>query len=367
MTPMRHCWSRYANGGAWVPFSLAVVTGVAAAQAKPQGATAAMSPATASMPPATPLQQATVGTSASADEVLTYTFTITGSGLNAEGKANDFEEIATEQLSGDNARITFFEPSNPADGGSEGREQVGSKPMFYGRGSYYLVKRGVPTTTIVAPSKKKYFEMMGNDAAEQAMGKLLHVELSDIAIGLQRVQPDTSIQEMQAHHWRITESYTQKVKVLLLSSTQHIQKVTDYYFVPELRDDVNPFIQVGGIFVHTGSDEYRTKMQASVAQVEPGVPLFSVARTTTTDGRGAGNAIRVTRITNLSREPAAPDLFVIPAGYEKSDKEVIPAEKAGLPSNTTPAISAGQTGSTQGNQSIIGAAAKQAIGKALHP
>ena len=145
---------------------------------------------------------------------------------------------------------------------------------------------------------------------------------------------------MQAHHWRVTESYTQKVRVLLLSSTQKVQKVTEYYFVPELKDDVNPFIHVGGIFTQVGSDDYRTKMQAAIAQMEPGIPVLSVARTTTTDGRGPGNSILVTNITNLSHEPAAPDLFVIPAGYEKSNKEVIPAEHAGPPAHTTPAINA---------------------------
>ncbi len=134
----------------------------------------------------------------------------------------------------------------------------------------------------------------------------------------------------------------QKVRVLLLSSTQKVQKVTDYYCVPELKDDVNPFIHVGGIYMQIGSDDYRTKMQAAIAQMEPGIPVLSVARTTTTDSRGAGNSILVTNITNLSYEPAASDLFVIPADYEKSNKEVIPAERAGLPAHTTPAISAGR-------------------------
>ncbi len=358
MIPMPNGSFRSVIGRVWLPFSVASLAGVAYAQTKQPSTSAAPPPAaTAASTPA----------AASANQVLTYTFTVTSNGLNAEGKANDFEEIATEQLSGDNARITYFEPTN-VDAPTDGPQQVGGKPMFYGHGSYYLVKRGAPEITVVAPSKKKYFELMGNAAAEQAFGKLLHIELSDVAIAVQRVQPDTSIQEMQAHHWRITESYTQKVRVLLLSSTQKVQKVTDYYFVSELKDDVNPFIQVGGIFMQAGADDYRTKMQAAIAQMDPGIPLLSVARATTTDNRGAGNSILVTSITNVSREPAAPDLFVIPAGYEKSNKEVIPAERAGLPANTTPAISTGQIATPpSGNQSIISGAAKQAIGKALHP
>ncbi len=356
MIPLPNRSFRSVIGRVWLPFSVASLAGAAYAQTKQPSPPATPPPA----PTAAPAPAA-----ASANQVLTYTFTVTSNGLNAEGKANDFEEIATEQLSGDDARVTYFEPTN-VDAPTDGPQQVGSKPMFYGRGSYYLVKRGAPEITIVAPSKKKYFEMMGDAAADQAVGKLLHIDLSDVAIAVQRVQPDTSIQEMQAHHWRITESYTQKVRVLLLSSTQKVQKVTEYYFVPELKDDVNPFIHVGGIFMQ--ADDYRTKMQAAVAQLDPGIPLLSVSRATTTDSRGAGNSILVTSITNVSREPAAPDLFVIPAGYEKSSKEVIPAERAGLPANTTPAISTGQIATPpSGNQSTISGAAKQAIGKPQQP
>jgi hypothetical protein len=338
-----NCLSRSVIGRVWLPFSLASLFGVAAAQTKQSATPAAPPPATTAAP--TPaVARSSAGDVASANQVLTYTFTLTSKGLNADGKANDFEEIATEQLSGDNARITYFEPTS-VDAPADGPQQVVGKPMFYGHGSYYLVKRGAPQITIVAPSKKKYFEMVGSDAAEQPFGKLLHIELAEVAIAVQRVQPDTSIQEMQAHHWRITESYTQKVRVLLLSSTQKVQKVTDYYFVPELTDDINPFVHVGGIFLQAASDDYRTKMQAAIAQIERGVPVLSVARTTTTDSRGAGKSILVTNITNLSHEPAALDLFGIPAGYEKSNKEVIPAERPGLPADTTPAISAGQTSS----------------------
>lgn len=301
------------------------------------------------------------GTGSSADHALTYTLTITSHGLNADGKAIDYEMMATEELAGDDARITFFDPTvtAPPDGGAE---QVHTRPKFYGHGAYYLVKRGAPTMTVVSPAKKKYFDLPGDQAAEQSLGKLLHMQLSDVAIGVEHIQPDTSVQDMQAHHWRITDTHTQKVSVLLLTATSHVQAVMDYYFVPDFKRDIDPFVHVGGILTNVGSQEYRTKMQAALAQVDSGVPILSVERTTSTDSRGAGQSVLVYRVTNISRDPVSPDRFAIPPGYEKSNHEVVPAEDAGYPSSVTPALSAGEANSTMPS---AGQAAKQAILKGL--
>jgi hypothetical protein len=348
-TPTR--LSRSAIGGLRVACAVAAISSGVRAQTK--------QPLTA--PAATPTKQSAPSdkpATAVANAPISYTMTITSHGLNAEGKPLDFEMIATEQLLGDNARITFFDAANdaPPDGSPQ---QTAGRPMFYGHGSYYLVKRGAPTITVVSPTKKKYFELQGNEAAEQAVGKVLHVQLSDATIAAQRVQPDTSVQELQAQHWRITDSHTQKVTVLVISATSQIQNVMDYYFVPELKGDVNPFVHVGGIMIGAGSDDYRTKMQTALAAMPTGVPILSVERMTSTDKRGAGNSILITAMTNVSRDSLTPDLFEIPAGYEKSNHEVIPAEKAGYPASVTQGTTADQN-PNQG-QSVAGAAAKGAL------
>jgi hypothetical protein len=332
--------------GTWLACCLALPTSEAASQTKAK---------------ATPAPAGNAG--APVGHALTYTLTITSHGLNADGKAIDYEEMATEQLAGDNARITFFDPTltEPPDGGAP---QVQGRPKFYGHGAYYLVRRGDSTITVVSPAQKKYFELPGDQAAEQSLGKLLHMQLSNVTIGVERIQPDTGVQEMQAHHWRITDTYTQKVSVLLISATSHVQWVMDYYMAPDFKDDIDPFVHVGGILTYVGSQEYRTKMQAALAQMEPGVPILSVERMTSTDNRGAGQSVLVSRVTNISRDTVPASVFAIPADYTKSKHEVLPAEDAGYPSSTTPAITAGETNGQNAGQAAA-SGAKQAILKGL--
>jgi hypothetical protein len=301
-------------------------------------------------------------TSAAGDHALTYTLTITSHGLNADGKAMDYEMMATEQLAGDNARITFFDPTvtEPPDGGAP---QTQARPKFYGHGAYYLVRRGGSTITVVSPAKKKYFELPGDQAAQQSLGKLLHMQLSNVTIGVERIQPDTGVQEMQAHHWRITDTHTQKVSVLMISATSHVQVVMDYYMVPEFKEDIDPFVHVGGILTYVGSQEYTTKMQAALAQMEPGIPILAVERTTSTDNRGSGQSILVARVTNISRDTVPASAFAIPADYTKANHEVVPAEDVGYPSSTTPGFATQASGQNAGQAAASGA--KQAILKGL--
>ena len=115
MPRMPNHWSRSVVGRVWLPFSLVSLAGVAVAQTKQSPTQAAPAPASTAVPLATQ-RPAVTGSSAAeganANEVLTYTFTVTSNGLTADGKANDFEEMATEQVSDDNARITYFEPTD---------------------------------------------------------------------------------------------------------------------------------------------------------------------------------------------------------------------------------------------------------------
>jgi hypothetical protein len=334
---------------AWLACCLALPTSEAASQAKVQEKS---TPA--------PAENASVAVG----HALTYTLTITSHGLNAEGKPLDYEEMLLEQLAGDNARITFFDATvtAPPDGSAPPANQA--RPKFYGHGAYYLVRRGGSTITVVSPAQKKYFELPGDQAAEQSLGKLLHMQFSNVSIGVERIQPDTGVQEMQAHHWRITDTYTQKVSVLLISATSHVQWVMDYYMVPDFKDDIDPFVHVGGILTYVGSQDYRTKMQAALAQMEPGVPILSVERMTSTDNRGAGQSMLVSRVTNISRDTVPASVFAIPAGYTKSNHETLPTEVAGYPSSITPGIAAGETnGQSAGQAAATGA--KQAILKGL--
>jgi hypothetical protein len=295
-------------------------------------------PAAHSQTPGAATPQATPG--------LTYTFTVISHGLNAEGQANDFQMMAGARLIGDQDWIQYFDPTDRQVEQSE-TPQVPNKPMYYGHGAYYLVKRGVDTITVVTPSVKKYFQLPGSATAGAMFGNLLKVQLADPAISVQRIQPDTMVEGLQTHHWRVTDDHSMKTSLLGISSSQHIHSIADYYFAPDLAGDFNPFLQAQQALALMGSKDYADKLQAALAQMDHGVPVLFVWRTMTTDNRGQGTSILVNRVTNLTPGDVPASLFVIPAGYQMSKHETMPAEKAGLPDTLTTAA-AGATRSNPG-------------------
>jgi hypothetical protein len=267
---------------------------------------------------------------------LSYTFTLTGHGLNAEGKANDFEMIGNARLFGGDEWIQFADPRDrPSEATSP--PQVPNKPMYFGNGAYYLATRGVDTLTVVSPAKRKYCELPGNAAAGKMFGDLLKVQLTDPVIAVQRIQPDTTVEGVQTHHWRVTDDHTMKTSLLGISSSQHIHSTADYYYATQLASDFNPFLQPQQALALMGSADYSAKLQAALGQMDHGVPILLVWRTTTTGNRGQGTTILVDRLTNVSKGEVSPTLFALPAGYQKVSQNSIPSVRAGLPDTLTTA------------------------------
>jgi hypothetical protein len=289
---------------------------------------------------------------ASAAQGLTYMFTVTGHGLNAQGKANDFQMMASARVIGDQEWIQFFDPAD-REVESADAPQVPNKPMYYGNGAYYLMRRGIDTLTVVSPEKKKYAELPGNAAASAMFGNLLKVQLADPAISVARVQPDTMVEGLQTHHWRVTDDHTMKTSLLGISSSQHVHSTAEYYFAPELANDFNPFLESQQALALMGSKDYGAKLQAALGQMDHGVPVLFVWRTTTSDSRGQGTTILVNRVTNVTPGDVPATLFAIPAGYQKTKQDAIPAERAGLPDTLTTAA-AGTPNSTPPKKSLLG-------------
>ena len=115
--------------------------------------------------------------------------------------------IASARLSGDREWIQFFDPTDTqVDTGTY--RSVPNKPMYYGDGAYYVAKRGVDTLTVVSVTHKKYFDLPGVVRASSMMGGLLTLQLTAPTITVSRIQPDTMVEDVQTHHWRIIDDHT---------------------------------------------------------------------------------------------------------------------------------------------------------------
>ena len=267
-----------------------------------------------------------------ADAGLSYTFTITHHGLNADGRAADYEVVGSTQLVGDQVWIQYFEPPQSASNGIPDADRRADPPKHYGYGAYYLFTRGSTVMTVVSPSKKKYFTL-DQATALQGFNKTIHVTLNNATITVARIQPDTMIDEVATQHWRLVDDHQEKVSVIGISSSSDVHSTIDYYFAPDLRTDFNPFLRTDDLITLAGPGDYATKMRAALDQMGSGIPVLSIERRTA--GKGVPSSL-VKRITSVSRGDVPATLFVVPTDFQKSNNDAgIAQEPAWLPDSLT--------------------------------
>jgi hypothetical protein len=276
---------------------------------------------------------AAIGHGGTVGSGLTYTFTITHHGLNADGKAADYEVVATEQLLGDKVWIQYFEPPQGAGSGPpDDADRRAPAPKHYGYGAYYLFDRGSTVMTVVSPDKKQYFQL-DQASALQGFNKEIKVSFTNASVSISRVQPDTTIDEVPTQHWRLTDNHTEKISVLGIPASTDIRSTTDYYFIPDLRNDFNPFLRTDDYVTLAGPGDYATKMRGALDQMGAGTPVLSVEHRTT--GKGVASTM-VKRITGIDHPDVAVALFVVPADFKKKVNGAEMAEEsAWLPDSLT--------------------------------
>jgi hypothetical protein len=261
-----------------------------------------------------------------------YTFTITHHGLNADGKAADYEVVAAAQVSGDKVWVQYFQPPQNAGNNEPDADRRANPPKHYGYGAYYLFDRGNPKMTVVSPLKKKYFEM-DQSAVLKQFSAVINVKFGNPVITVSRVQPDTMIDEVSTQHWRIDDSHSETVTVIGIPSTSQIHSTFDYYFSPALSSDFNPFLRTDDFVVLAGPGDYSTKMRAALDQMAPGIPVLMVER------RSAGKGVQsstVKRVSSIDHPDVKDSLFVIPAGFQKAPNDGgFTQESAWLPDSLT--------------------------------
>jgi hypothetical protein len=254
---------------------------------------------------------------------MTYTMTWSGGPTQAM--------VAKAQLAGDNARMDF-------------------------PGMYYLIKRGVPSVTVVDTAKHTYYPM-DYGSLQKSLSGIAQIDYSDVAITVQRMSPDSTIDGYTTQHWRLTDDHTQTMGLLFVHNTTKSHAVEDFYFAPAFKDDLNPFMKSMG---HQSSSSpsaaaYTSKLESAYAQMYNGVPLLMVMHVTS----GSHDMTMTGRISDIKRASIAASVFQVPAGYQKVDMPMDTLTKVASALNDS-LKKAGVTPSTDSNGSPLAGAVKNA-------
>ena len=243
----------------------------------------------------------------------TYEFTIRSQSTQT-GNRESVIMKGRGMFAGDNARIEILDAS-----GSGGE-------MFGSRGSYFLMLEGGKKMLLVDPAQKSYMEwdmqnmLAGMSRMMGALGGLVRMEMSDVKIEAQSMGSGGTVNGYSTQHVRLVQNYTMNTRVMGRTSTSRVETTTDYYFAPELKALVNPFVQNSSAFTAMGdmfnNPEYKRQMEAAQAKLN-GVPVKTVSRSVTTNPDGKQETgIVTTEMTGFQNTDIAAANFAVPSGFQ---------------------------------------------------
>lgn len=244
----------------------------------------------------------------------TYEFTIRSQSTQT-GNRESVIMKGRGMFAGDNARIEILDAS-----GSGGGEMFGS------RGSYFLLLEGGKKMLLVDPAQKSYMEwnmqnmLAGMSRMMGALGGLVRMEMSDVKVEAHSMGSGGTVNGYSTQHVRLVQNYTMNARVMGRSSTSRVETTTDYYFAPELKALVNPFVQNSSAFTAMGdmfnNPEYKRQMEAAQAKLN-GVPVKTVSTSVTTNPDGKQEtSIVTTEMTGFQNTDIAAANFAVPSGFQ---------------------------------------------------
>ncbi|HUQ20135.1 MAG TPA: hypothetical protein VM099_11030 [Gemmatimonadaceae bacterium] len=250
----------------------------------------------------------------------------------AGGTTYEFVVRSTSTASGDKESVMMRGRGTFA--GTDGRidileagSQSGGSETFGGKGSYFLVLDGGKKMMLVDPSNKQYMQwdmasmLAGMSKMVNAVGGLVHMEMSEIKIDAQDLGAGETIQGYSTRHFRMTQNYSISAKMFGRTSKSRSESTTDYYFAPALKALSNPFMSNSQAWAASfdmfNNPDYKSQMQAAQSKIQFGVPVKSVVRTVTTDEKGKQQVSVVTsEMINFKNTDVPSSTFAIPASYK---------------------------------------------------
>jgi len=218
---------------------------------------------------------------------------------------------------GDEAKIEILEASSAA-GGTE---------TFGGKGTYFVVKKG--DMYLVNPAEKSYMKwdmasmFAGMGKVVNAVGGLVKMQMSDIAISAQDMGAGETVQGYATRHVQMVQNYTMTASIFGRKSKTRSETKTDYYFAPSLRV-ANPFVtnseqmaMISQLDMFNNPD-YKSQMSAALAKIpKNGVPLKTVTTAVNTDEKGkAETSVTTMEMINFQKSNIPSSAFAIPSDYK---------------------------------------------------
>lgn len=192
------------------------------------------------------------------------------------------------------------------------------------RNGYVLVQGG-ERMVMVDPKEKQYYAfdvgqmMAGAGAMLQAVGGLVRMEMSDVAIAAEELGAGEAIHGHETRRVRVTQAFTMTMSVLGRRNVTRTVDTTEYWLAPGLKHVVNPYLRVGSAAAGAldfGNPEFAAQMAAAQAALNVGLPLKSVSRGAAIDDKGKATVTVTTmEITSLQEGDVPASAFAIPAGY----------------------------------------------------
>ena len=236
------------------------------------------------------------------------------------GKGKDFTMLGKGYVAGGNARIEFTNVDMP---------QMKAQGGPFADGAYILFK-GATKEFIVVNTKQKQYASMNQDGLMQmtsALTNLVKLEMTNVHIDANRVQPDTTIDGYKTQHYHLTQTYHMKMSMAFIHKEDDVSALADYYYARELDDLINPYLSSGWSSSTNffNNPDYTNQLKAVAAKMPRSVPVLVVIHNTNTDKKGkAVTGTTTMHTTNLVRGDIPASTFEIPAGYSKYEPPTQP-------------------------------------------
>jgi hypothetical protein len=252
-----------------------------------------------------------LGATPGATKGISYDFSMVTT--NDNGKGKDMTMAGKGMVAGGNARIEFTDVNMP---------QMRAQGGPFAEGSYILFKSATKEFIVVDTKQKQYSSMNQDQLMNltSALTNIVKVEMTNVHVDADRVQPDTTVDSYKTEHYRMTQQYHMKMSVAFIHSENDVSSVLDYYYASQFDDLINPYMSSGwsssGNFFNNA--DYTTQLKAASSKLHHGVPVLMVMHSTTTDKKGKATSGTTTmHTTNLVRADIPASTFEIPAGYTK--------------------------------------------------
>jgi len=231
------------------------------------------------------------------------------------GKGSEIQVEAW--AAGDKARIEFL-------------DVTGGAAPFARKGGYLLTRNGGKDLYLIDPEEKTYAKwsvdgmvaMVGS--LMNGLGPLLKIEFGEPKVEKRLDEDGGEVAGHATRHVQYRTRYSMKVRVIGISSSSEVTSDEDFWLATNWSD---PGLRVWlrADPPRTGNAPFDKRVAAEREKVE-GVPLRSVAVTTTTQTKGSRQTVTraTTEVTELKSASVPDSMFEIPAGYSEAPPPLPP-------------------------------------------